>query len=75
MSETNVIEMQQESKAYLKIKELSKRSGLPEYAIRDGVKNNKFPAIKLGNTYYVNYHLFLQILEAESKGVGGNGNQ
>ena len=75
MNETNVIELQQEEKAYVPLKEAAKRSGLPEYFIRDGVKNKKFPHIKLGNKYYVNFPLFLTIVEAESKGVVVCGNQ
>jgi len=75
MNDTNVIELRQEEKTYVPLKEAAKRSGLPEYFIRDGVKNKKYPHIKLGNKYFVNFPLFLQVLEAESKGVGVDGNQ
>lgn len=55
----------------LTIKETAKEFGISEYSLRIGIKQRKYPAIRVGGKngkFLINVHLFAQCLEREALG-------
>ena len=53
---------------FQKIPDACKSTGLSQYFLRQGCKNNTIPHIKSGSTYYINIPALLEKLGAECDG-------
>lgn len=51
---------------FLTVRDTAKQTGLPEYFIRQRLKNNQVPYLQDGNRKLINVELFLEYLKAES---------
>lgn len=51
---------------FLTVRDTAKRTGLPEYFIRQRLKNNQVPYLQDGNRKLINVELFLENLRTES---------
>lgn len=51
--------------AFQKIKDACKTTGLSQYYLRNGCKDNSIPHVRSGSTYYVNVPALLRQLGAE----------
>lgn len=51
---------------FLTVRDTAKHTGLPEYFIRQRLKNNQVPYLQDGNRKLINVELFLENLRTES---------
>ena len=51
---------------FLTVRDTAKQTGLPEYFIRQRLKNNQVPYLQDGNRKLINVELFMEYLKAES---------
>lgn len=52
-------------KKMLTIKETSQVTGLSEYAIRLGIHQHRYPFLKVGRKYLIDYATFIEVLRKQ----------
>lgn len=56
-----------ETKAFMKIEDACRATGLSQYYLRSACKDGSCPHIKSGRTYYINVPALLRKLDAQSE--------